>query len=141
MRLITTLLDPATHSLRQISEFYRRRWEIETDFRHLKQTLGLEILRTGSPDNVQRELLVRAIAYNLVRIVMLQAACVKKTTPDRISFADACRWLLLPLEDVPLSKLLTNPRRDRPSRPRKLKYRGKNYRQLKHRPSQAKELN
>lgn len=141
IRLITTLLDPATHSLRQIGEFYRRRWEIETDFRHLKQTLGLEILRTQSPSNVRRELLVRAIAYNLVRIVMLQAASVKKTTCDRISFADACRWLLLPLENVPLSKLLTNPRRQRPSRPRKLKYRGKNYRRLKHWPSQAKELN
>jgi hypothetical protein len=141
MTLITTLLDHAEYTPQIIGDYYRRRWEIETDFRHLKQTLGLEILRTKSTANVKRELLLRSIAYNLVRIVMLQAAAAKKTTCDRISFADACRWLFLPCENVPLTKLLSNPKRTRPSRPRKVKYRGKNYRLLNHRTSQAQELN
>jgi hypothetical protein len=139
--LITTLLDHTAYPPRIIGDYYRRRWEIETDFRHLKQTLGLEMLRTKDPLNVKRELLLRSIAYNLVRIVMLQAATEKRTTCDRISFADACRWLFLPCQNVPLTKLLSNPKRTRRSRPRKVKYRGKNYRQLNHRPSQARELN
>lgn len=136
IHLITTLSDGQTHTARQIGDWYRRRWEIETDFRHLKQTLGLEMLRSKSSDNVRRELLVRAIAYNLVRVVMLKAAALKRIPCDRISFADACRWLFLPCGEVPLSKLLSNPRRTRRTRPRKVKYRGKNYRQLNHRASQ-----
>jgi hypothetical protein len=138
--VITTLLEAKTHGKDLISQWYRRRWEIETDFRHLKQTLGLEILRTKSAKSVERELLLRAIAYNLVRIVMLQSACEKKTTCDRISFADTCRWLLLASSEVPLTKLLTNPRRTRPTRPRKVKYRGKNYRYLTRRVSQTAKL-
>jgi hypothetical protein len=140
LTVITTLLNDKTHSKAMIGQWYGRRWEIETDFRHLKQTLGLEILRTQSPKGVERELLLRAIAYNLVRIVMLQAAAEKKTTCDRISFADACRWLFVASTDVPLTKLLTNPRRTRRPRPRKVKHRGKNYRYLTHRVSQAGKL-
>lgn len=139
IHLVTTLLDPRTHGASEVGDLYRRRWEVETDFRHLKQTLGLEVLRSRSPANVRRELLLRAIAYNLVRIVMLRPADAKQTTCDRISFADACRWLFLPTDDVPLTKLLTNPKRNRPPRPRKVKYRGRNYRQLNHRVSQARK--
>jgi hypothetical protein len=129
--LITTLLDPVAHPASALAAWYRRRWEIETDLRHLKTTLKLEFLRTKSVANVRRELLLRMIAYNLVRAVMLQAATLRGVAPQRISFADACRWLLLcPLSGVSLLKLLLNPARSRSARPRKLKYRGKNYRLL-----------
>jgi hypothetical protein len=130
--LITTLLDPKAHPAADLAAWYRRRWEIETDLRHLKATLELEFLRTKSVANVRRELLLRMIAYNLVRIVMLKAATLRHIEAQRISFADACRWLrLTQLSGVSLLKLLINPppRRRRP-RPRKLKYRGKNYRLL-----------
>jgi hypothetical protein len=131
--LITTLLDPAAHPASQLAAWYRRRWEVETDLRHLKATLKFEFLRTRSVANVRRELLLRQIAYNLVRGVMLQAAASRDVEPQRVSFADACRWLLLPeLCGVSLLHLLllTNLHRRRRSRPRKLKYRGKNYRLL-----------
>jgi len=131
LTLITSLLDPQTHPAAQIAAWYRRRWEIETDLRHLKSTLKLEFLRTQSVANVRRELLLRAIAYNLVRAAMLQAATLRQLEPQRISFADACRWLrLTQAAGVSLLKLLINPQRVRRSRPRKLKYRGKNYRWL-----------
>lgn len=131
--LITTLLDARTHPASVLAAWYRRRWEIETNLRHLKATLRLEFLRTRSVVNVRRELLLRMIAYNLVRIVMLQAATLRggAVEPTRISFAEACRWLLLSqMSGVSLLKLLVNPARRRRSRPRKLKYRGKNYRLL-----------
>lgn len=130
--LITTLLDPKTHPAADLAAWYRRRWEIETDLRHLKGTLRLEFLRTKSVANVRRELLLRMIAYNLVRIVMLKAAALRRgVQPQRVSFADACRWLwLTQLSGVSLITLLINPARRRRPRPRKLKYRGKNYRLL-----------
>jgi Transposase DDE domain len=129
--LITTLLDAEAHPAATLAAWYRRRWEIETDLRHLKGTLRLEFLRTKSVANVRRELLLRMIAYNLVRIVMLEAARQRKTAAQRVSFADACRWLLLSqLCGVSLLTLLINPVRRRRPRPRKLKYRGKNYRLL-----------
>ena len=129
--LITTLLNPATHPAAKLAEWYRRRWEIETDLRHLKATLKLEFLRTRSVSNVRRELLLRMIAYNLVRIVMLRAAAPRRIEPRSVSFADACRWLTLTqLSGMSLLHLLIHPNRVRRPRPRKLKYRGKNYRLL-----------
>jgi hypothetical protein len=136
--VITTLLDPRAHPAGRIADWYRRRWEVETDLRHLKATLRLEFLRTRSVANVRRELWLRAIAYNLVRLAMLRAAESRGgggggggVDPQRVSFADACRWLrLAQASGVPLARLLINPRRTRRPRPRKLKYRGKNYRLL-----------
>jgi len=137
--LITDLTDPATHPAATLAEWYRRRWEIEIDVRHLKQTMNLEFLRAKTPGNVERELLLRAIAYNLVRLAMLRSAELRgiDDDPGRISFADACRWLtLLAAESgVSLLALLVNPSRRRKSRPRKVKYRGKNYRILTTRPA------
>lgn len=134
--LVTDLTDPKTRPASQLAQWYQRRWEVETDIRHLKSTMNLEFFRTRSVANVRRELLIRAIAYNLVRLAMLESAERKKLDdPSRVSFADALRWLnetapgVGPIDRLEsLTRLLTNPRRSRTSRPRKVKYRGKNYR-------------
>jgi len=116
-------------------------WCNETDVRHLKRTMNLEFLRARTLANVERVLL-RAIAYNLVRLAMLRAADLRGIDdPGRVSFADACRWLSTAnAAGVPLTALLTNPARRRTSRPRKLKYRGKNYGVLKTRPAPQKQV-
>lgn len=141
--LITDLTDATTHPAASIAAWYRRRWEVETDIRHLKRTMNLEFLRSRTPDNVKRELLLCGIAYNLVRLAMLRAASERGLAdPTRVSFADACRWLTLhaAATGVPLTSLLTNPRRERSPRPRKLKYRGKNYGVLKTKPKPQKRV-
>ena len=68
---------------------------------------------------------------------MLRAAELRGVDdPGRVSFADACRWLALrPAADASLLALLLNPARRRTARPRKLKYRGKNYGVLRTRPA------
>lgn len=53
---------------------YAKRWEVETDLRHLKHTLGMDVLRTKSLDGIHKELAMFAIVYNLVRLAMLEAA-------------------------------------------------------------------
>jgi len=141
--LITDLTDSAAHPAATLIEWYRRRWEIETDVRHLKTTMNLEFFRTRTAKNIQREMLLRAIAYNLVRLAMKRSAELRQLEdPTRVSFADALRWLIIhsPDKQTTLVKLLVNPPRVRTARPRKVKYRGKNYRLLKTRPVPQKRV-
>ena len=78
-------------------------------------------------DGVQKELVVYAIVYNLVRLVMMEAARRQGVGADRISFVDAMRWLIQaePVDELP--ELVGNP--DRPGRvePRVRKRRPKQY--------------
>jgi hypothetical protein len=71
-----------------------RRWVVETNLRHLKQTMKMDVLRCKSRDGVLKELMVCAMVYNLVRVVMGEAARRQHVPVDRISFIDAMRWLL-----------------------------------------------
>lgn len=142
LTLVSSLTDAATHPAAVLAGWYRRRWEVETDVRHLKRTMNLEFLRTRTPANVERELLLRAIAYNLVRLAMLRAAELRGIDdPGRVSFADACRWLAVAAGvGVPLLALLVNPVRLRTARPRKVKYRGRNFRVLTTRPARQSRV-
>lgn len=64
--LFTTLSLPAW----ELVELYGRRWHIETDLRSLKRTVDLHHISAKSPDMLEKELLMAASAYNLVRAVM-----------------------------------------------------------------------
>ena len=66
-----------------------QRWQIETNLRHLKQTLHMDVLRTKSVDGIHKELAMFTIVYNLVRLVMLEAAQRQGVITDRNDFA-AC---------------------------------------------------
>ena len=46
----------------------------QTNFAHLKTTMGLDVLKCKTVDGVLKELVVFALIYNLVRLVMSQAA-------------------------------------------------------------------
>lgn len=91
--LVTTLLDPQAYPAAELAQAYRDRWEIEVNFRHLKQTLNMDVLHTKTVAGVKKELQTFAIVYNLVRLVMLEAARRQELAPDQISFVDAVRWL------------------------------------------------
>lgn len=91
--LVTTLLDPVAYPADEIARLYLQRWNVELNMRHLKRTMGMDVLRCKSVEGVRKELAVFALAYNLVRLVMLQAAEQQHVAPDRISFVDALRWL------------------------------------------------
>jgi hypothetical protein len=91
--LATTLLDPERYPKADLAELYGQRWQIEINFRHLKQTLRMDVLHCKSVEGVQKELMVYALVYNLVRLVMLEGARRQGVAVDRISFVDALRWL------------------------------------------------
>ena len=84
--LVTTLLDTEAYPDEAIIALYRRRWAIELFFRDIKTSLGLDILRCQSPELIEKEIYLQAIAYNLVRALMLDAAWTHSVDLDRLSF-------------------------------------------------------
>jgi hypothetical protein len=83
--LITTLLDVGTYSTLELVKLYKFRWDVELDLKHLKTTLGMDILRSKSPEMVRKELYVYLLAYNLLRTLMWEAGTTYGTLPLRLS--------------------------------------------------------
>jgi hypothetical protein len=123
----TTLMDAAAYPPAEIAALYHSRWEVETNLRHLKSTLGMDRLTCGSADGVVKELLMFAVVYNLVRAVMTGAGVRQGAEPGRVSFADALRWLLTARRGEQLPDLRVNPRRRGRLEPRVCKRRPKNF--------------
>lgn len=125
--LVTTLLDAQRYSLSNLSEQFRQRWEIETNFGHLKTTMKMDVLKCKTVDGVLKELQVFALVYNMVRQVILSAACRQEVDVRRISFIDALRWLQSSRPGDVLPKLVVNPHRPNRPEPRVRKRRPKEY--------------
>ena len=125
--LVTTLLDPVAYPADALAELYLGRWQIEGNFRHLKTTMGLEVLHCKTVAGVLKEMYMFAITYNLVRLVMLEASRRQKVPLARISFIDALRWLRDAKADTLLTALVINPIRPDRIEPRVLKRRQKEY--------------
>jgi hypothetical protein len=84
--LVTSLLAPRAVPKAELDAIYRQRWHIELDLRSIKTTLGLDILRCRSADMIEKEFWVHLLAYNLIRLLMAQAAATHGTHPRAISF-------------------------------------------------------
>lgn len=84
--VVTTLTDPLAYPAEDIATLYLRRWAVELFFRDIKITLGMDVLRCQSPEMVRKEITMHAIAYNLVRALMQQAAALYHVPIERLSF-------------------------------------------------------
>jgi hypothetical protein len=123
----TTLLDPLRYPADEVVAVRQRRWDVETNIRHLKQTLGLDVLRCKSEAGVRKELAVFCLVYNLVRVVMLEAARRQEVPVARVSFIDALKWMRHARPGVPMPPLVVNPWRPGRIEPRCRKRRPKKY--------------
>ena len=123
--IATTLLDPTRYPKRAIAKLYGLRWEIETNFRHLKQTMKMDQLKCQTPDGVMKELLVFMLVYNLIRAAMC-AAAGDGVDPNRVSFIDTVRCLCSTRVRA-LTVLIVNPLRINHWSPRVRKRRMKEY--------------
>lgn len=84
--LVTSLLDPRQVRKGELDRLYARRWNVELDLRNIKTTLGVEVLRCQTPRMVEKELWVHLLAYNLIRLLMAQAAFEAGVHPRELSF-------------------------------------------------------
>jgi hypothetical protein len=118
--LVTSLLDGTRYPAEELAQLYFDRWQVEVNLRHLKQTLHLDVLRCKTVDGIQKEICMIALAYNLVRLVMIEAGRRQEVSPHRISFIDALRWLCHAQPGEPLRRLkVRRPRHRREPRVRK----------------------
>jgi Transposase DDE domain len=91
--VVTTLLDPAQASREELAALYRARWNNELDLRSIKVVLQMDLLRCKTPEMVRKEIWAHALAYNLIRTVMAQAAAGEGVPPRSISFKAALQVL------------------------------------------------
>jgi hypothetical protein len=84
--MVTTFLCPKETPKALLKTLYRSRQNIERDLRNLKTTLGMEPLRCKTPEMAAKELWVYLLAYNLIRLLMAQAALLADQIPRQLSF-------------------------------------------------------
>ena len=84
--VVTTLLDPERFPADAFADLYRRRWSAELFLRDIKTTMGMDLLRCKTPEMVHKELAIHLVAYNLVRLAMLEAARKHNAPVERLSF-------------------------------------------------------
>lgn len=146
--IVTTILDAAQYSAKELAEVYFKRWDVELFFRDIKTTMKMDILRCLTPEMVRKEILMHFIAYNCIRRLMHEAAEEADIEVRVVSFKGSLQalrnWEPHPSQAKvsnserfrlisDLYDAITNtPLRTRPGRsePRCLKRRPKNYQRL-----------
>ncbi len=91
--VVTTLVDCGEFTAADVAELYRQRWHAELDLRSLKITLGMDVLRSKTPQMVRKELWMHLLAYNLIRTLMAGAAAAYSLPPRTLSFTGALQAL------------------------------------------------
>lgn len=125
--IVTTLLDETAYPAETLVQLRLRRWQVEVNLRHLKTTMGMEVLKCKSVKGVMKEVTAFMLVYNLVRLLMLEAAERQKTRPDRISFRDVLSWIQFVRPGETMPRFLLNPLRSGRIEPRVRKRRAKEY--------------
>ncbi|MBT2153120.1 transposase, partial [Pseudoalteromonas tetraodonis] len=94
--VLSSLIDPLRFPYEELTEVYTQRWEIELAFREIKQGLNhsKHTLRSKKPDMVRQELWGLLLAYNLIRIVMLDATKDEDILPTQLSFSQSMRQVI-----------------------------------------------
>ena len=52
--LVTTLLDPIAYPASELASLYEKRWQVEVNLRHLKTTMGMEVLHSKTVAGVTK---------------------------------------------------------------------------------------
>lgn len=141
--MVTTMNCPKYASKNELKQLYKSRWNIELDIRHIKDSMGMEVLGCKTPEMAIKEMWVYFLAYNLIRFLMIKSALLADINPQTISFKHCMQlWLswsqqatMLNQEQNKILFMLIAQRTvgNRPGRtePRALKRRAKPYPLLK----------
>lgn len=108
--LLTSLMDGRRFKASDIAACYLRRWEVETSYRELKQTMlgGPMTLRSQDREGITQEIWGALIAYNLVRLEMARAALEANVQPTELSFIRALHYIQHQLLFAAMTKAVGN---------------------------------
>lgn len=84
--LATTLRVPRETPKAALKALYFQRWHVELDLRNIKTPLGMETLSCKTPDMCDKEMWVYLLGYNLIRLLMAEAALQAGVLPRQLSF-------------------------------------------------------
>ena len=127
---VLTNLDASSFPPAKLKELYAMRWGIETSFRELKHTVGLQHFHAKKVEYVHQEIFARLTMYNFYELIT-QSVVIQQNGRKyvyKVNFSAAvhiCRQFILgdippPLVEAFLAKLIS-PIRPGRSMPRKLK--------------------
>ena len=137
--MVTTMACPKAEPKTALKQLYKKRWSVELDIRDIKSTMGMNVLSCKSSDMIIKEVWVYFLAYNLIRLTMMQSALLVGIMPRSISFKHCLQlWLssiqrmdsLDPVQQNVLLLLVSQQRvNNRPARiePRAVKRRPKQH--------------
>lgn len=89
--LVTSVLSKSRLSDSQVITLYRRRWQIEVFYRHLKQTFGRRKLRSTSADNAHIEIEWSLVGLWAMALYALVETNKQEIPPKRLSIAQTLR--------------------------------------------------
>jgi len=138
--LVTTLLDAVAYPAAELAELYYKRWRVELNFRHIKISMKMDVLRCETVEGILKELAIFSLVYNLVRSVMLESARMRGIDPDRVGLIDTVRWLIGLEGTTKPEVLVINPSRRGRVEPRVVKRRPKQYMRLNKPRSELRKL-
>lgn len=113
--LLTSLTDRLLFPAAEVVACYARRWQVETSYLEIKQTMiGMKhTLRSRTKEGIDQEIYGVLIAYNLLRTEMAKAAVEANCEPTDISFIRAfhsfqyeLHWLAITRAQGKMPKLL-----------------------------------
>ncbi|WP_442939200.1 transposase [Nostoc sp.] len=85
LELFLVPFDKVTYSTLDIVGLCGQRWDVELYLRHLKTTLGMDVLRCQTPSMIRKEIYVYLLTYNLLRSLMWSAGTSYGTPPLHLS--------------------------------------------------------
>jgi len=91
--VLTSLLDAERYAALEIARLYHERWEEELGYDEVKTHMleREEALRSKRPHKVRQEIWGILLAYNLVRMKMMDVASKLNLPPTRLSFTHSLR--------------------------------------------------
>ena len=93
--MVTTMACPKAEPKTALKQLYKKRWAVELDIRDIKNTMGMGILSCKTPDMAIKEIWIYLLAYNLIRLIMMQSALLVGIMPRSISFKHCMQlWLV-----------------------------------------------
>ena len=91
---VTSLMDNKRFKGSALARCYHERWRIETSFREFKVLFHADVLRSKTVENVEKEFRAHVLAYQLLRLLIVEAADKHHKKPREISFLHAARWVI-----------------------------------------------
>lgn len=91
--LTLAIFTTSTISRESVIAEYKKRHNIEVDIRQLKITLEADFISARTKDMVEKELLIRVAAHNLLRAIIREATHAVGLTPREVSFKGVVMYI------------------------------------------------